>query len=331
MALLVFRPFCRSLGSFQGRLFTTHSHSVRSVFEGKLPTVCFRRGFASQVKSEVLHQVEARHGTQSAYHVGRLMLAGGSIIGIGSLCYYGLGLSKEEGAIDRYQFWPKHVRERISKTFLYFAGGLGVCGLSALAVSRSPGLLRIMANRPILSSVGCLVGAIGSSLLCMSIPYSPESLPMKLAAFAAFGSFMGASLTPLLLVAGPLAYRAAAYTAVVVGGLSFTAACAPSDKFLHMAGPLSIGLGIVCVASIGGLFMSPGGVAFSIIDVVTVYGGLLLFSGFLLYDCQNIFHKAELSSTYDPVNESIGIYLDTVNIFIRILTILINSNSRKKR
>ena len=53
----------------------------------------------------------------------------------------------------------------------------------------------------------------------------------------------------------------------------------------------------------GGLFMSPGGVAFSIIDVVTVYGGLLLFSGFLLYDCQKIFHKAELSSTYDPVNE----------------------------
>ena len=41
------------------------------------------------------------------------------------------------------------------------------------------------------------------------------------------------------------------YTAVVVGGLSLTAACAPSEKYLHTAGPLSVGLGIVLVASIG--------------------------------------------------------------------------------
>jgi len=32
---------------------------------------------------------------------GRLFVGGASLIGIGSLCYYGLGLSKEEGAIDR--------------------------------------------------------------------------------------------------------------------------------------------------------------------------------------------------------------------------------------
>ena len=32
---------------------------------------------------------------------GRLFVGGASLIGIGSLCYYGLGLAKEEGAIDR--------------------------------------------------------------------------------------------------------------------------------------------------------------------------------------------------------------------------------------
>ena len=50
---------------------------------------------------------------------------------------------------------------------------------------------------------------------------------------------------------GPVISRAAAYTACVVGGLSATAACAPSDKFLYMAGPLSLGLGVVVVASLG--------------------------------------------------------------------------------
>ena len=33
--------------------------------------------------------------------LGRLILGGGCLFGIGSLCYYGLGLSGEAGAIDR--------------------------------------------------------------------------------------------------------------------------------------------------------------------------------------------------------------------------------------
>lgn len=41
------------------------------------------------------------------------------------------------------------------------------------------------------------------------------------------------------------------YTAGVVGSLSAVAACAPSDKFLNMGGPLAIGLGAVFAASIG--------------------------------------------------------------------------------
>lgn len=32
---------------------------------------------------------------------GRAILGGGCLFGIGSLCFYGLGLSGEEGAIDR--------------------------------------------------------------------------------------------------------------------------------------------------------------------------------------------------------------------------------------
>lgn len=51
--------------------------------------------------------------------------------------------------------------------------------------------------------------------------------------------------------AGPLVGRAALYTAGVVGGLSLTAACAPSDKYLKWGGPLALGLGVVFVSSIG--------------------------------------------------------------------------------
>ena len=37
----------------------------------------------------------------AAFTVGRATLAGASLVGLGALCYYGLGLSNDVGAIDR--------------------------------------------------------------------------------------------------------------------------------------------------------------------------------------------------------------------------------------
>lgn len=62
--------------------------------------------------------------------------------------------------------------------------------------------------------------------------------------------------------AGPLVARAALYTAGVVGGLTLTAACAPSEKYLQMGGPLALGLGVVFMASIGELEGGGGGKIF---------------------------------------------------------------------
>ena len=51
-----------------------------------------------------------------------------------------------------------------------------------------------------------LVGTIGSSLLCYSIPYEPETIPAKIGAFGLFSSIMGASLAPILLIGGMSMY-----------------------------------------------------------------------------------------------------------------------------
>ena len=171
-------------------------------------------------------------------------------------------------------------------------------------------------------------------MICHATPYTAATMPIKLGSFAVFSSIMGATISPLILMAGmpllgvlmlclskfctgPIAVRAAAYTAGVVGALTLTAACAPSERYLYMSGPLSLGLGVVFVASIGklsivyplnypvligGMFVSPASAIGAGLYSIYMYGGLVLFGGFMLYDTQRIIHSAEKSPTYDPVN-----------------------------
>lgn len=80
--------------------------------------------------------------------------------------------------------------------------------------------------------------------------------------------------------------RAAWYTLALCGGLSATAICAPSEKFLMMSGPLAMGLGVVFAANIGSFFFHPGTALGASLAAIVVYGGLILFSGFLLFDTQ---------------------------------------------
>lgn len=52
---------------------------------------------------------------------GRLFVGGASLIGIGSLCYYGLGLAKEEGAIDRARCVHARACVSVYPVYKYFA------------------------------------------------------------------------------------------------------------------------------------------------------------------------------------------------------------------
>ncbi len=48
---------------------------------------------------------------------------------------------------------------------------------------------------------------------------------------------------------------------------------------------------------------------------VWLYGGLLLNGALVLYQTQKIIHHAKTKQHFDPVNESVGIYLEAINIF----------------
>ncbi|XP_007447673.1 PREDICTED: growth hormone-inducible transmembrane protein isoform X2 [Lipotes vexillifer] len=206
--------------------------------------------------------------------------------------------------------------------------------LSALAVNRTPALMNFMMRGSWVTIGATFAAMIGAGMLVQSISYDQSPGPKHLA-WLLHSGVMGAVVAPLTILGGPLLIRAAWYTAGVVGGLSTVAMCAPSEKFLNMGAPLGVGLGVVFVSSLGSMFLPPTTVAGATLYSVAVYGGLVLFSMFLLYDTQKVIKRAEVVPVYgvqkyDPINSMLGIYMDTLNIFMRIASILATGGNRKK-
>lgn len=145
---------------------------------------------------------------------------------------------------------------------------------------------------------------------------------MKNMMYGAFIGTMGVSLIPLVhMYAAPVIYDAMIATGVTCGSLSAVAYNAPSEQFLNWGGPLALGLGGMLGISLLSM-VYPGSRA---LYNVYLYGGLALFSAFMMYDTQMILHRAKTAAMYDPINMSIHIYMDAINIFVRFVQIFGNS------
>merc|ERR1719495_13451 len=271
----------------------------------------------------------------TSINVGQGALAGAAALGIGALAFYGAGLSGEMGAVEKSVMWPQYVKDRIRDTYMYFGASVAATAGTAVAAFRTPAVMNLVSRGGLVAMGVSIAAMMGSGMVARSIPYSP-GLGTKQLAWLAHCAVIGAVVAPICLLGGPILTRAAWYTAGMVSGLSTVAVCAPSDKFLYMGGPLAMGLGIVFCASLGSAFLPPTTAMGAGLYSVAMYGGLILFGAFLLYDTQKIIHKAERhpvgygAPPFDPVNASIGIYMDTINIFIRIAQLLAGGGNRRK-
>ncbi|QQP55130.1 Growth hormone-inducible transmembrane protein [Caligus rogercresseyi] len=260
---------------------------------------------------------------KTPFAIGQGAVAGASVIGLGALAFYGLGLSNTPGTLEKSVAWPAYVQERIRSTFGYFGASVGLSGLAAYGVFRSPTLMGFVSGGGLMSLGVCMAAMIGSGMLLRSIPYEGNPGGKHLA-WIVHSSILGACVAPICALGGPLLLRAAMYTGGMLSALSF----------LYMGGPLAMGLGLVFASSIGSFFLPPTSMLGASLYSLSLYGGLILFGGFVLYDTQKIIYKAENTPRYvgwDPINASSGIYMDTLNIFIRIAQILaMNGGSKRK-
>merc|ERR1711974_524295 len=73
------------------------------------------------------------------------------------------------------------------------------------------------------------------------------------------------------------------------------------------------GFGVIFMSSIASSFLPPTTALGAGVYSLALYGGLILFGGFILYDTQKIIHRAESHPNYgygvkpyDPINNSIS-------------------------
>lgn len=195
-----------------------------------------------------------------------------------------LNRETREGAMDPFS------RNYLNSTFQYLAGGLAMTAGAAVALHRVGFSSRLMATNPWLVLGGGLAASIGGMIGAQTL--EPGS-PGKYACWALFNASQAAVLSPLLFFSPALLARAGLYTAGVVGSICYVGATAKDGQYLWMGGPLLAGVTVVALSSLAPMVLPA--TAFRTLvatEAISLYGGLAIFSGFVLYDTQKILARA---------------------------------------
>lgn len=263
---------------------------------------------------------------------GVQIMGAAGCLGLGSLVAYGLSQPAQYVPANTRQLmgqfggkaYAERVRWRVGSTYAHLAGGLAMTAAFSMAAFRRGWATRLMNMNPLMLAGGTFIGMMGTMMMTRS---TSQGNPMKYVWWSAFNACMGMSLVPIGMFGGAIINQAAMITAMIVGSISVVAAASPGDTFLSMGPMLGCGLGVVIAASLGQIFFP----ASSLLMNVSLYGGLGLFGLFTAYDTQKILYHAQMDNDFDPVNRQFGIYMDTIQIFIRVAQILAMAQGGKRR
>ena len=138
---------------------------------------------------------------------------------------------------------------------------------------------------------------------------------LNIIALFSFTTVSGLTLGPLLARVGPtIAAEAFALTAITFVCLSAYVVYSKKD-FSFMSGFLMTGLIVLVIGGLLNMFFIQSGMMHFVMSGASV----LLFSGFILYDTSNILRYY---GTDEHVSATLALYLDVLNLFIALLSIL---------
>lgn len=222
--------------------------------------------------------------------------------------------------------------EYLNSTFSYLGGGLAITAGAAYAMHRTGWSYRIMfANPWLVLGVG-VVASIGGMIGAQSLP---TSHPLKAPSWLLFNVSQAVALSPLFFLKPAILARAGLYTVGVVGSLCYVGATAKQDQYLYLGGPLLAGVTVVALSSLAPMILPRTAVrTLMATEAISLYGGLAVFGAFVLYDTQRVLREAKMVQAgfrpRDPMAASIGLELDFINIFVRMVQILAMRDQRRR-
>lgn len=173
-----------------------------------------------------------------------------------------------------------------------------------------------------LATFGLLFWLIGT-------PAEPKNESFRFALLNGVAFVQGVNLGPLLasvIALDPsIVMIALVCSTCIFACFSLSALLAPKRSFLFLGGILSSALSMMLMMSLINLFVRSYSVA-----MAQVYFGLLVFCGFIVFDTQLILEKVNRFGRSDYVMDALDLFLDLLNIFVRILIILSKDKKNNK-
>mmetsp|Transcript_21718 Transcript_21718/g.56397 ORF Transcript_21718/g.56397 Transcript_21718/m.56397 type:complete len:168 (-) Transcript_21718:84-587(-) len=159
---------------------------------------------------------------------------------------------------------------------------------------------------------------------------APENMSTRANALMGVAFLKGGAIAPLIesvaFIDPSIVTTAFLGTSVIFIAFTLTSLKAERRSYLFLGGILlnaMLLLGVVGFASF--FFHIPA------VFAVQLYGGFLVFCGYVLYDTQLLVEKANAGS-YDYPQHALELFVDFVAIFVRLLIILAkNSENDKKK
>ena len=202
-----------------------------------------------------------------------------------------------------------HVRQHLTRVYNL----LGV-GIATAAVGSA-----MMFLTPLGKVIPYWLPAIGGFVPLLWLMWAPPRNPqVKLALFLVFTLLEGMAIAPIVYatMAKGVLGTALVLTGAVVFGFSAAAYLSPRASLVAFQGPLyGMLIGLVAVSLLNMFY--PTAFAHSLI----LYGGLALFSVFVAVDTQAMIERARCGAG-DHVQDALQMFLNVINIFVRIAQIL---------
>lgn len=174
------------------------------------------------------------------------------------------------------------------------------------------------------------LGFIATTAWLVSTPSTPaeEGKRLKLLAAAAFfeGASVGTLVEAVLQFDPSIVVMAFLGSVAVFACFSGAALVARRREYLFLGGILSSVVSLMLLLQFSSLIFGRSAFMYN----VEIFGGLLVFMGYVLFDTQMIIERANRGD-YNYVKHALDLFVDFAAIFVRLLVIMTKNSSQRER